>query len=184
MLVEIQYRIWRSEDTKIGCQLSQLLSEKEYHKILREKHTFPLFWDVKNCPVTTGGIITGHKWWIYWERICDICVDWTVKSVHLPIGGYCKQVGFHFSKFQKCAKEHGKQISAVSTKKACLAKPPSLSRRNEHHRISLEHFLLKEPEEISSTHLGILCTVSPWTKERRFLKHRELRHHSRQQCQH
>jgi hypothetical protein len=51
--------------------------------------TFPLFWDVKYCPVTACGVIRRHKWWVHWKGIGDVCVDWTVKPMHLPIRGNC-----------------------------------------------------------------------------------------------
>lgn len=49
--------------------------------------TFPLFWDVKNLPITARGVIRRHKRRVHRERVSDIGVDWAVIPMHLPIRG-------------------------------------------------------------------------------------------------
>lgn len=52
-------------------------------------HTFPFFWNLKIFSVTACGIVGGNVWRVKREGIHNICINRTIKSMHLPVWRNC-----------------------------------------------------------------------------------------------
>lgn len=92
LYVEILYRKNGEKNftEKMGKKKSQSTNKNRNHQILLMRfykvgHTLPFFGNLENFSVATSRVLLGDKWWIKRKRIHDICIDWPIKPMHLPI---------------------------------------------------------------------------------------------------
>lgn len=71
----------------------------EENKNICSNTTFPLIWDMKICPITACWIVGGDMWRLKRKGIHNICINWTIKTMRLPIWRNCFSKNTNLSKY-------------------------------------------------------------------------------------